>query len=125
MDEDYDDVYIDEDPFSLPEFPLQEPSGFQILESDCKLNDEIVQKLRRRFRSFADTEIDVQHFLTANLRSMLSDKAASVYSWNGLQGNIPIMDFKIMDVLIGTSSDFNKGKCRVLYYNTYYYFLIF
>lgn len=101
LSEEYDDDYMDDDHFLLPEFPLQEPATFQILESDCKLNQDVVHQLRHRFHLFANTENDLQHFLTANLRAMLTDKAASVYSWNGLQGNIAIMNFKIIDILIG------------------------
>lgn len=104
---------MEEDMYLLPEFPLREPAGFQILESDCKLNGEIMQQLRRKFHSLADSGTDLQRFLTANLHSMLSDKAASVYSWSGLQGNIAIMNFQVIHILIGKCNHTTIGHILV------------
>lgn len=92
---------MDDGLFLLPEFPLKEPANFQILESDCKINPDMVNQLRRKFHAYGATEVDLTHFLNTSLREMLTDKAASLYSWNGFQGNIAIMKFKIINVLIG------------------------
>lgn len=93
--------YMEDDMDSLPKFPLQTPADFQILESDSKLDGEIVNQLRRKFQEYGGSESDLLHFLNANLSGMLTENAALPFSWNGLQGNIAIMNFKTIEVLIG------------------------
>lgn len=90
----YDDEY-------LPELPIDKPATFQILESDCKINAALAEQLR--FKFFECQNASIEAFITANLSRLLSVSAASVFSWNGNQGTIPVMKFKTMKILIGLS----------------------
>lgn len=83
----------------LPAFPLRTPSAFQILESDCKINPALVEQLRSRF--FECQNNNAEEYINENLNNMLTTYAASVFSWSGAQGNIPLVKFKSMNVLIG------------------------
>lgn len=102
MDDDYDNEYMDEETSRLPAFPLREPHEFHILECDCKLNAELTHQLQRKFQSFGQPTTNMSNFITSNLHHMLSDKAASIFSWTGMHGNYAIMDFKVIDILIGS-----------------------
>lgn len=83
----------------LPVFPLKTPAAFQILESDCKINPALVEQLRFRF---LECQINnAEEFINENLNNLLTRMAASVFSWTGTQGNIPLVKFKSMKVLIG------------------------
>lgn len=84
----------------LPEFPLSQPAQFQILESDCKINESLVEHLRYKFFECQNTNVD--EFINENLSKILTPMAASVFSWSGTQGNIPLIKFKSMKVLIGS-----------------------
>lgn len=90
-----------EDEYLLPEFPIDKPATFQILESDCKINASLAEHLR--FKYFECQNASVEAFVTENLSKLLSVSAASVFSWNGNQGTIPVMKFKTMKILIGSS----------------------
>lgn len=84
----------------LPEFPLKTPAAFQIFESDCKINPTLVEQLQDEF--FDCQNSNGEEFIIENLNNMLTRTAASVFSWSGTQGNIPLMKFKSMKVLIGS-----------------------
>lgn len=96
---DYVVVYGDED-YLLPEFPLDKPAAFQILESDCKMNETMMEQLRYKFYECESTNVHV--FINENLSKILTEKAASVFSWTGNQGNIPVMKFITMKILMGS-----------------------
>lgn len=83
----------------LPQFPLVKPAEFQILESDCKINKLIAMELKQKFLECQT--IDYESFLNENLSDMLTNMTASVYSWTGLQGNIAINKFKVIEILMG------------------------
>lgn len=84
----------------LPEFPLAQPAEFQIFESDCKINPSLIEQLRYRF--FENENTNADEFITENLNKMLTRTAASVFSWTGTQGNIPLVKFRCMKALIGS-----------------------
>lgn len=92
-------VYGDED-YLLPDFPLDKPAAFQILESDCKLNESMLEQLRFKFYECENTNANA--FIMENLNKILTEKAASVFSWTGNQGNIPVMRFTTMKLLTGS-----------------------
>lgn len=92
-------VYGDEE-YELPEFPLEKPADFQIFESDCKLYPALLEQLRSMFYECETSDINT--FITENMNRLLTRKAAIVYSWNGNQGNIPVMKFVTMKVLMGS-----------------------
>lgn len=92
-------VYGDEE-YELPDLPLEKPADFQILESDCKLYPSLLEQLRNMF--FECETSDTNVFITENLNRLLTRNAAIVYSWNGNQGNIPVMKFVTMKVLMGS-----------------------
>lgn len=108
----------DEDFQLLPDFPLEEPAQFQIFDSDCKLNSDMVDQLRKKFHFCVGLQSNLTQFLETNLRSMLTDRAASVYSWNGQHGHMPIMNFKTIDVLIGRC--FLLLSCLFLFGNHFF-----
>lgn len=83
----------------LPEFPLATPAAFQIFESDCKINSNLIEQLRYKFYECNNT--NAEEFINENLNRMLTRAAAAVYSWSGTQGNIPLAKFKCMKILIG------------------------
>lgn len=93
-------IVFGDDDYLLPEFPLDKPAAFQILESDCKINESMLEQLR--FKFFECDHSDANTFITENLNKMLTEKAASVFSWTGNQGNIPVMKFATMKLLIGS-----------------------
>lgn len=94
-----DYLEYEDDTDRLPEFPLKKPSAFQIFESDCKLNPMLISQLKMKFIELSAASVD--EFISRNLANILTDVAASVYSWNGQQGNIAIMKFRTIKVLIG------------------------
>lgn len=94
------DEYICYEDSLLPEFPLAQPAQFQIFESDCKINESLVEQLRYKFFECQNTNAD--EFISENLNKMLMRSAASVFSWSGTQGNIPLVKFRSMKVLIGS-----------------------
>lgn len=59
----------------------------------------MAEQLRQKFFELRPKKME--RFVEQNLCKMLTDTTASVYSWNGLQGNIPVMNFKIVKILIG------------------------
>lgn len=84
----------------LPPFPLAELAGFQILEADCKINPALVTQLKQRFSETPGIEMSA--FVVNNLEKMLTYEMASLYSWNGQQGYLPLMRFRTMQTLIGS-----------------------
>lgn len=94
------DEYLCYEDNLLPEFPLAQPAAFQIFESDCKLNSILIEQLR--FKFFECHNTNAEEFINENLNMMLTRTAASVFSWSGTQGNIPLGKFKSMKVLIGS-----------------------
>lgn len=92
----------------LPAFPLTTPAQFQILESDCKMNPVMVEQLRFRFLEYHTN--NAEDFINENLNNILTKSAAEVYSWTGTQGNVPLMKFLSMDVLIGWCNMFSFLK---------------
>lgn len=106
-------VYIEEfidDLYMLPAFPLAKPAEFQILESDCKINAALVTQLKQKF--FETQSIEMAAFVVNNLDKMLTYETASLYSWNGQQGYIPVMRFRTMKTLIGSWPPTRKHKIR-------------
>lgn len=54
-----------------------------------------------RFRFLECPNSNAEEFVNENLNNMLTRTAASVFSWTGTQGNIPLVKFKCMNLLIG------------------------
>lgn len=106
----------------LPEFPLKTPATFQILESDCKINPLLVEQLRFRFLECQYS--NAEEFINDNLNNMLTRAAASVFSWTGTQGNIPLVKFKCMNVLIGWCS-FSFQRIKIFHMNFIWFSLYF
>lgn len=86
--------------YMLPTFPIARPADFQIFESDCKINPILVAALKQKF--FETQSLDMEAFVVNNLEKMLTYDTASLYSWNGQQGYLPVMHFRIMKTLIGS-----------------------
>lgn len=89
--------YVEEN--LLPAFPINSPAAFQILESDCKINPTILEQLRTRFYECQNN--NAEEFINENLNNLVTRSAALVFSWTGTQGNIPLVKWKSMKVLIG------------------------
>lgn len=91
----------------LPALPLRKPAEFQIFESDCKINATLVAQLKQTF--FEMQANDMETFVAENLEKLLTYETASVYSWNGQQGYIPVMRFRTMKSLIGSLQRINSS----------------
>lgn len=89
----------------LPTFPLARPPDFQIFESDCKINPALVAQLKQKF--FEIQSVDMETFVVDNLDVMLTQETASLYSWTGHQGYLPVMHFRTMKTLIGSLLNIN------------------
>lgn len=94
IEEFVDDVDI------LPVFPIARPAEFQIFESDCRINSMLITQLKQKF--FETPAIEMETFVVNNLEKMLTNETASLFSWNGQQGYLPVMHFRTMKTLIGS-----------------------
>lgn len=92
-------IYGTDEDYLLPDFPLDKPAAFQILESDCKMNATLADQLREKYMRCPHDEVD--RFVSENLADTLTAEAAAVFSWSGKQGTISVMKFKIIKILIG------------------------
>lgn len=104
----------------MPDFPLSTPALFQIFESDCKIHSTLIEQLRDRFYENQNTNAD--EFITENLNKMLTRTAASVFSWSGTQGNIPLVKFRCMKALIGSFRISSRHNYNKLLIGSYLFF---